>query len=594
MLRYGLDFVDQMSSLDIEMEFIRRGGYITAGGTRYGEGLFHHYRALQQLIWPEDDHHRWSDLMLREILANRLVAICGCRDSGKTHVALSRFGLTDYFCFPDETLILVSSTDLRGLKLRVWGDMMDMLKRAQTRYPWLPGNVVESLHGIFTDKLGDETPIRDIRRGIICIPCLDRKGAWVGGIEKFVGIKQKRRRLLGDEVQFMHPDYLTVLSNLDEGDFKAVLVGNILANRKALDRASEPVEGWENRPHPAKTDVFKNKFDGVTIQLIGTDSPNFDLPADRPIQFPYMVNRKSEARVGNRWGRDSEQYHSQISGLRKTGLFMHRVLTEEICQRGNAFEKVIWQGDAPVKVYACDMGFGGDRCVAGWCEFGPSVSGEVVLRVNPPTEIQLSVDREPEEQIAMFIKKECEALQIPGGHVFFDAGMRATAATALAKHFSHEVNAVNFGGLPSKRPVSANEYVLDMQTNAKRLKRCDEHYDRFVTELWFSVRFLVLSRQMRELPQDVAQEFYEREWTKGNMDRYELETKDEMKERTGYSPDLADWLAIAVEGARRLGLMIESLPEEGGASEGDDYLLKELAQYMAKRRKMSLRYVMRE
>lgn len=590
MLRYGLNFSDQMNSLEIEQEFIRRGGFITVGDRRYGKGLFHHYRAVQQLIWPEDDHHRWSDLMLREILANRLTAVCGARDSGKTHVALSRFGLTDYFCFPDETLILVSSTDLRGLRLRVWGDMVDMLKRAQARYHWLPGNVIESLHGIFTDRLNEDTPIRDIRKGIICIPCLDRKGSWVGGIEKFVGIKQKRRRLLGDEVQFMHPDYLTVLSNLDEGDFKAVLVGNTLANRKALDRAAEPAEGWENRAQPIKTDVFKNKFDGVTIQLIGTDSPNFDVPAGKPIPYPYMVNRKSEARVGNRWGRDSEQYHSQISGLRKTGLFMHRVLTEDMCRRAGTFERVVWSGEPTVKVYACDMGFGGDRCVAGWCEFGTAVGGDTVLRVNPPTEIQISVDREPEDQIAMFIRTECVALQIPGANVYFDAGMRATAATALAKHFSTEVNAVNFGSVPSKRPVSASEYILDPQTGAKRLKRCDEHYDRFVTELWFSVRFAVLSKQLRELPLDVAQEFYDREWTKTYGDRYEIETKDDMKERTGYSPDLADWLAIAVEGARRQGFMIESLPEYVGANENQDYLEKELTAYRKGLKRRTLAY----
>ena len=592
MLYYGLKYSDSSCPLHVEMDFIHAGGFIEENGRRYGKGLFHHYRELQRLLWPEgEDHHRWSDLMLEQILANRLTAITGARDSGKTHVALSRFGLTDYFCFSNETLALVSSTDLRGLQLRVWGDMKDLLRRAKERHPWLPGNVVESLHGIFTDKLDEDTPIRDIRKGIICIPCLDRKGTWVGGLEKFVGIKQKRRRVYGDEVQHMHPDYLSILANLDEGDFKGVFVGNTLANRKALDRIAEPVEGWESRPQPTKTDVFKNKFDGITIQLVGTDSPNFDVPAEALCPYPYMVNRKSETRVGNRWGRDSEQYHSQISGLRKTGLFMHRVLTEDICRRGGAFEKVIWQGEPTTKIYACDMGFGGDRCIAGWCEFGQAVDGETVFRVNTPVEIPISVETEPEDQIALFIRKECVALDIPGAHVYFDAGMRATAATTLAKLFSADVNAVNFGGLPSKRPVSADEYILDKDTGAKRLKRCDEHYDRFISELWFSVRFTVLSKQMRELPQDVAGEFYDREWTKGHGDRYELETKDEMKERTGYSPDLADWLAIAVEGARRLGFMIENLPEYQGQNKADeDYLEKELEKYNRERKNRRLSY----
>lgn len=592
MLRYGLSWNDQSNPLQIEMALIRNGGYITVGNVRGGQGLFFHYKALQKLIWPEgEDHHEWSDLMLETILANRITAISGSRDSGKTHVALARFGLTDYFCFPHDTLILVSSTDLRGLRLRVWGDLVDMLKKAKERHPWLDGNVVESLHGIFTDKLTEDTPIRDIRKGIICIPCLDRKGTWVGGLEKFVGIKQKRRRLLGDECQFMHQDYLTTLANLDKGDFKGVFVGNALANMKALDKISEPVEGWGNHPDPTKTEVFKNRYGGVTITLVGTDSPNFHVPEDQPVPFPYLVDRRDEKSVGDRYGRNSEQYYSQIAGYRKPGLFAHRVLTQEMCEKHGAFNDVVWQGEATTKVYACDMGFGGDRAVAGWGEFGPEVGGSIIFNVHQPSVIPISVDTEPEDQIALYIRKECGALGIPGSNVFYDAGMKATAAVAMSKLFSPECNAVNFGGNPTKRPVSADEYVIDRETGAKRLKRCDEHYNKFVTELWFSVRLTVMARQMRNLPRDVADEFYLREWTKEKGDKYELEKKEDTKDRTGVSPDLGDWLAILIEGARRLGFMIENLPEFQGQTHDDpDYLRKELDRYNRERTKRQLSY----
>ena len=42
-------------------------------------------------------------------------------------------------------------------------------------------------------------------------------------------------------------------------------------------------------------------------------------------------------------------------------------------------------------------------------------------------------------------------------------------------------------------------------------------------------------------------------------DKYEVETKEEMKERTGRSPDLFDQLAIIVEMARRRGFNISKL-----------------------------------
>jgi hypothetical protein len=397
--------------------------------------------------------------------------------------------------------------------------------------------------------------------------------------------------LIVHNCQFMSSEYLNVLSNLDKGEFKGVFVGNALANMKALDKISEPVEGWSAHPDPTKTETFKNRFGGVTITFVGTDSPNYDTPEDQPEKYPYLVGRSDEKSVGDRYGRNSEQYYSQIAGYRKPGLFAHRVITDEMCLKNRAYENCVWFGDTTTKIYACDMGFGGDRCVAGWAEFGRDVSGGIVLRFNDPNIIPISADTDAEDQISLYVRKECDALGIPGAHVFFDAGMRATAATSMAKLFSPETNPINFGGSPTKRPVSADEYVTDPATNMRRLKRCDEAYLKFVTELYFSVRLAVLAKQIRELPKSVVEEFSQREWTKERGDRYEIETKDETKKRTGISPDLADWAVIIVEGARRLGFMIENLPEYQGANKADDdFLEKELEKYRRERKKRSLNY----
>jgi hypothetical protein len=44
--------------------------------------------------------------------------------------------------------------------------------------------------------------------------------------------------------------------------------------------------------------------------------------------------------------------------------------------------------------------------------------------------------------------------------------------------------------------------------------------------------------------------------------KYEIETKLEVKDRIGHSPDLADWAAGIVEMARRKGFMIQKLANE--------------------------------
>lgn len=587
---YGLRWPEGYLDVEVEMDMIRLGGSFFVKGVAMGKGLFHHYRQLQKLLWPEgEDHHRWSDLMLKEILENRITVCLGARDTGKTHVALARYALTDYFVFPNDTLILISSTDLRGLELRVWGDIKDMLARAKDRYDWLPGHALDAKHGVFTDELTFDSPIRDMRRGLICIPCIGGNGEWVG-LEKYVGIKQKRRRLLGDEVQFMRSAYLDTMSNLDKGDFKGVFCGNPLGQGDPLDKLSEPESGWEAMPEPTKTTVWKNRMGGVTINLVGPDSPNND--PDTKNRFPYLINRDDEDRVSRRYGQDSMQYYSQIKGVRKAGLNAHRVLTRELCERGGAFGPCIWSGEPTTKVYALDAAFGGDRAVGGFIEFGKEVGTEqTIIKVHPPHVIPVVPGSPAEDQLATGVKKDCDANGISDERVFFDAGMWATCATRLSQVVGVNVNAVNFQGSATQRPSGDGEYVYDDKLRTRRLKRCDEAFSKFVTELWWSVRLAVESKQIRELPPDVAEEFYMREWTKTYGDRFELETKDETKKRMGQSPDLADWLAIAVEGARRLGFTIERMRDPNDpASQNNDWLLRELDKYRRVVKRTELKY----
>src|SRR4030095_9875249 len=115
-LKYGLEWDAPINPLKVELQMIRHGGRFEMGGNTYGEGLFYHYREAESIAWPEDDHHRWSDLLLSTILNERITVVQGARDTGKTR-GLSKFALIDYWAFPNDTLILMSSTDVRGLEL---------------------------------------------------------------------------------------------------------------------------------------------------------------------------------------------------------------------------------------------------------------------------------------------------------------------------------------------------------------------------------------------------------------------------------------------------------------------------------------------
>jgi hypothetical protein len=556
---YGMDWPEDTNPIDIEIYNIKDLNKKFTG-RELGERLFPHYKRLQQLFWPEEDDHRWSDLILREILCNRITCIQGSKDCGKTH-GITKFAIMDYACFPHETLILISSTDIRSLELRVWGDLKDMFVRAKEKYPSLPGKPVDHLHGIFTDNLENEDEVRNLRKGILCIPCIGSDNRWTG-MEKFTGIKQKRRRVLGDEVQFMHQPYFDMLANLNKGDFKGVFVGNPIGEGDPLDKIAEPKGGWDSMPEPTKTEVWDNKFpEGRTINLVGTDSPNFDEPKNR---YPYMIDDTDIAYIESVWGADSHEMYNQALGVRKPGLNARKVITREMCQNFGAHDKAIWGSSERVRVYAVDAAYGGDRCVAGWAEFGTDINKKQILRVQMPRVIPISVKsgKLAEDQIAEFVKQDCEENDIPPSHMGHDSTGRGSLGTAIARIWSADTNPIEFGGNPTERPVCSDLYLWDEELQSKRLKRCDEHYSKFVTELWFSVRYAIEGRQIRELPKEVVDDGCIREWCRVKKDKIEIESKEDTKKRMGKSPDLFDWLSIIVEMARRLGFNIARLENE--------------------------------
>ena len=218
------------------------------------------------------------------------------------------------------------------------------------------------------------------------------------------------------------------------------------------------------------------------------------------------------------------------------------------------------------------------------------MDGNSVVFSYPPEMVPVSVMRgeTPEDQIAEFCKLYCGQYKIPPENFFFDG--RSTLAVAMARLWSPQVNVIDFGGRASTREVTRDEFRWDGDTMSKHLARADEVYFNFVTELWFSVYYLIHSRQLRGLDRETAREGYQRGWDmKGT--KMQVEPKREMKERTNQSPDLFDALVAMIEGCRRLGFQIQLLPRNGGKTETpEDFLQKELDRYRKFVRASELQY----
>lgn len=577
--KYGWKWDPELSPLQIEMACIQQD-------LDTGQSLAYHYEQMRRILWPRLADHRWHRLIRDTIIENKCTVLAGPASSCKTHEAAWIF-LCEYFCFPDETCILVSSTDIRGLRGRVWSEITQLWQEARDQYPELPGHLLDTKCAILTDSLDEdeyERRARNYRKCIQGVPCRE-SGSWVG-INRYAGWKQKRMRLIADEASQMEREYITGITNLNSNpDFKCVILGNFADPMDCLGRCAEPKDGWNNHMAPMKTSVWDTFFplEGKCVNLIGFDSPNHDYPKahpEDPDHFPWMIGAKRIAEIEKAFGRESIEFMSQCWGCMKISQLSYRVLNRELCDAGHAWDDVNWQGDT-TKIAFLDSSWGGDRCVFTHGEFGLSTDGGQKLKLYPPEIVPMKAmaGQDPDYAMAEWTRDRCGALGVPPENFGHDSTGRGTLGTALGRVWSTACNPIEFGGMPTQRPVSEDYPWMDPKTGEVRPKTCAEHYIKFVTELWFSVNMCVQADQLRGLCAEVFEEFALRIWRQVG-DKREVESKSGtrekpgMKQRTGRSPDLADSAAGLVEMARRRGFKIRKLDNPLNQYKQQEYLRK--------------------
>ena len=561
LLLYGLHWSPTVLPISREMECIKRGGqWKLRNGTVAGMGLHFHFRRFQELLWPEKVWTKWAVKAMNTYLDNRIIAVMGPASSGKTFDAATNV-LADYYLYADQTTVLVTSTEREMLEMRVWGEIKKFHRMAKLRYPWIPGHLIESRQRIVTADASEAADGRDFRNGIVGVPC--KKGGHYQGMGSFIGVKNKRVRLVGDELHLMPTAYVDVISNLNKNhDFKCIGIGNPKETTDALGKLAEPsteIGGWESGiDQTPVTKTWKTRFDkGICLQLPGSDCPNMDVPPGQSPPYPFLITREAIESDISFYGKDSLQYTMMDEGRMPRGQGSRRVLTRAMCVKFNATGTPIWLNGERVHIGALDAayrGIGGDRCIFTEMQFGKGVVGNqdiiaMIEQVNVP--IMVSLTESPEDQIALFVKELCENRGIPPQNFGFDSTGRGSLMSAFARLWSAHVVPIEFGGRATDRKVSNEIDIL-----------CKDYYSKFVTELWFSVEKCIQSGQMRGLTNDVIEEGCQREWKMTTGNKQEVETKADMKLKMGRSPDLFDSLACGVEMARRLGFQISKLASE--------------------------------
>jgi len=549
---YGLKWSTAKNPLDIEREMIRHGGQFPMNnGELAGNGLFFHYKQFISICWPHIVWHKWNDLILEKWLTHRIIGCLGPANSGKTNT-FAILPLVDYYCWPENTTGLFSSTTKESLEMRIWGEVKKLHRMAKSRFNWLAGNLIEGRQRIVTDAREEASEGRDFRNGLCGVAC--KKGQNYQGMGDYIGIKNDKVRLVGDELQFMPRSYVDAIANLNKNrDFKCGGLGNPKETLDALGIICEPcaeMGGWDGGIDQTPiTKSWPTRFDrGVAVQLPGSDSPN----KDGKLGIPIISQADIDADI-KFYGKESLQYTMMDEGRMPKGQGTHRVLTRNICLKFHACEEPLWKGDPLTKIWFLDAaygGVGGDRTIFGELNFGPSNTNEIIIALVDTILVPINVElTEPaEHQIALFVKEQCESRGIGPESGGFDSTGRGTLMSAFANVWSNQVIPIEFGGLASERAVSAD---LDV--------RCRDYYSKMVSELWYSMRLTVEAGQFRGLTEDVMQEFCMREWGFTDGNKIEVEPKEKMKIKSGRSPDLADAVVIGLEVARRRGFKIRKM-----------------------------------
>jgi hypothetical protein len=559
---------------------IRNGGrWKKKNGGMAGEGSFYHWCRAINLLWPFVKLHKWNLLTIEKYLEYRTIGVIGPASSGKTNTA-ALCALLDYYVFPSCTTVICCSTTKERLEDRIWGEIKKLHRQAKEVAPWIDGHLIEGRQRIITDDRTALIEGRDFRNGLVGVPC--KKGDSYVGLGDFAGLKNKRVRLFGDELSLLPRVFVDAVSNLDKNpDFKAMGLGNPKETTDALGVFCEPAPGlggWDGGidQTPETKSWLTRRPQGVCIQLPGTDSPNLDGKLGIPLITQEQIDRDVAF-----YGKDSLWFTMMDQGMMPRGQGSRRIITRQICLKGGAMEDPVWKDSARVQIGFLDAaygGVGGDRCVFGKLQFGEEIApldsltpdkllisqnyrpmtGRKILHLIGLELVPITNQSSdpPEYQIAEWVRNRCVESNIPPENFFFDAGSRSSLVAAFAKQWSNQVVPIDFGGKPSERKVAAH---MDVS--------CRDYYSKFVSELWFSARYTIEAGQFRGMTEDVMMEGCSREWKIVAGNKHEVETKEDMKLKTGRSPDLFDALVCGIEGARQRGFVIMRLASVRGVRE---------------------------
>jgi hypothetical protein len=444
------------------------------------------------------------------------------------------WAIVNFIAAPYDTMVLVTSTTLKDSRKRIWGSVRDYWQAA----PPLPGKLVDSMGLIrFEDGTGGTSD----KCGITLIAAEKKKEKEAVG--KLIGFKNKRVIVIADEMPELSESILEAsASNLSlNPEFQFVGIGNPASRFDAFGILSKPKNGWQSiSPLEDEWDTDR----GLCIRFDGEKSPNV---VTGKLLYPWIVTQAKLDEAKARFGENSLAYYRMFRGYWAPTGDEDNIYSETEIIAAGADSPAIWL-EPPTQVAALDPAFtnGGDRTPVQFGEFGISRDGIPTLMFTHRKLLQDNVHDKKKtrtEQIVQQFRDVCSADGVDPWCAAYDkSGAGGPFGDVVSMVWAPEVLGVQFGGKASDLPVSISDTTLST-----------DRYTNRVTELWFGAKELIRTGQLKGIDRELAKEMCSRKYStkKGTSLRMEVESKTDMKARTGESPDLADAAMILIELCRQ-------------------------------------------
>ena len=520
------------------------------------------FKKCVDLLWNTEESTRrviwnpWTEQMLRSMIEHRYVGLAGCGSSGKSDAA-AVFALVEWLAAPTETLCLITSTTIEGAKKRVWKSVTELWNSLESQWKKqgksMPGKILSSgnnakikgmdINGKMTDGLG------------ISIVAADTTNDTAAS-KKLKGLKSPaegrgRLRLIADEMPDLgHSVLVAAVGNLNSNpDFKCVALGNPRMKMDPFGEFCTPKHPDGYKSVTAMDNSWETK-EGICIRFDATKSPRITEP-DGDKKYPWQPGEDYISQIADRFGEDSAEFWSQVRGMWPPDGLDNSIWAEGELLNSLSTDIDHWDNPNGVqKVSALDIPYtsGGDRACFIWGECGVhrgvkklKVLGHRILSEGLTEETFEKIRNEGKNDMTanLHLIRQYKQMNQQLGIAPRFSGFDATAGGKIFKdwviaEWKPGCRAINFGTKPEERMTAYDE--------------TEAEFGNRVAQLWCQPKPLVRAGQILQIPKDVSMELCQRKFSdKQSNGKVYVEKKDEMRNRTGVSPDLADAFVMLVE-----------------------------------------------